>query len=98
MKIVDQSENLNMAVNLKDVAAKSSGPIQGINILARGTVSAGTVKLTASQDGITFYPLKEDGVQVELEINSFTFLRFENIYVKCDLTGVTSSDLIVEVQ
>lgn len=101
MKIVDMSvtpDALNVAVNMKEVAQASGGPIQGITLLARGTVTAGEVKLLGSFDNENFYPIKENGVQIEVEINDFTFVKYRNMYVKCDISGVTSSDLIVEVQ
>ncbi len=101
MKIVDMSltpDALNVAVNMKEAAQASGGPIQGITLLARGTVTSGTVKLLGSFDNVNFYPIRENGAQIEVEINDFTFVKYRNMFVKCDISDVISNDLIVEVQ
>ena len=89
---------LNKAVNLKDIALHQ-GISHCASLLTTGTISAGTPKLTISQDGTNFYPLNdENGEQIELEASKAIFLNFANVYLKVDLTGVTSSDLKVSIQ
>ncbi len=89
---------LNKSVNLKDVALHQ-GLTKCLSILTTGTISAGEAKLTVSQDGTNFYPLcDEEGDQITLEANKIIFLNFANIYLKVDLTDVTSSDLKVSIQ
>ena len=89
---------LNKAVNLKDVALHQ-GISRCISVLTTGTISAGTPKLTVSQDGTNFYPLNdESGNQIELESGAVIFLHFANLYLKVDLTGVTSENLKVSIQ
>ena len=93
---LSQTTPLNKAVNLKDIAVHA-GIANCYSIIATGTFT-GTPKLTISQDGTNFYPLYDiEGDQVELVQNKAVFLNFANIYLKVDLTGVTSSDLKVEI-
>lgn len=100
MKIVDKSKTpaLNVAVNLKDIARDSGGPIQGITFLTKGTVTAGEIKLEGSFDNVTFFPIKDNGAQIEIAVNDFTYIKYRNMYVRCDISNVTSNDLTVEVQ
>lgn len=89
---------LNKAVNLKDIALHQ-GISHCVSLLTTGTISAGTPKLTVSQDGTNFYPLNdENGEQIELESGTVIFLHFANLYLKVDLTGVTSEDLKIAIQ
>ena len=89
---------LNQAVNLKDVAIHQ-GLTKCLSVLTTGTVSSGTPKLTISQDGTNFYPLyNAEGEQIELEADKIIFLNFANLYLKVDLTEVSSSDLKVSIQ
>ena len=70
-----------------------------LSLLATGTISAGTPKLTISQDGDNFYPLyDEEGQQIALETGKMIFLNFSNLYLKVDLTDVISEDLKVSIQ
>lgn len=95
---LSQTTPLNKAVNLKEVTIHQ-GITHCVSILTTGTISAGTPKLTISQDGTTFYPLyNEEGEQIALESGKIIFLNFANLYLKVDLTGVTSSDLKVSIQ
>ena len=88
---------LNKTVNLKDIALHA-GISNCYSIIATGTFT-GTPKLTISHDGTNFYPLyNNDGDQIELEANKALFLNFANIYLKVDLTGVTSENLKVSIQ
>ncbi len=88
---------LNKAVNLKDIALHA-GIANCYSIIATGTFT-GTPKLTISHDGTNFYPLyNNDGEQIELEESKALFLNFANVYLKVDLTGVTSEDLKVSIQ
>ena len=88
---------LNKAINLKD-SALHTGIANCCSIIATGTFT-GTPKLTVSQDGTNFYPLyNNDGEQIELEVSKPIFLNFANLFLKVDLTGVTSSDLKVSIQ
>ena len=94
---LSQTTPLNKAVNLKDIAVHA-GIANCYSIIATGTVT-GTPKLTISHDGTNFYPLyNSDGEQIELATGKAIFLNFANIYLKVDLTGVTSSDLKVSIQ
>ena len=89
---------LNKKINLKDIALHQ-GITNCISLLTTGTISEGTPKLTVSQDGTNFYPLNDEtGEQIELESGTVIFLRFANLYLKVDLTEVTSSDLKVSIQ
>ncbi|MBO4707553.1 MAG: hypothetical protein J5594_03215 [Elusimicrobiaceae bacterium] len=99
MIITDLSQEtpLNKAVNLKDIAVHA-GIAKCYSIIATGTFT-GTPKLTISHDGTNFYPLyNNDGEQIELEASKALFLNFANVYLKVDLTGVTSEDLKVSIQ
>ena len=88
---------LNKAINLKD-SALHTGIANCCSIIATGTFT-GTPKLTVSQDGTNFYPLyNNDGEQIELEVSKPIFLNFANLFLKVDLTDVTSSDLKVSIQ
>jgi hypothetical protein len=101
MIITDNSQNpaVNKSVNLKDLANFSDGRTDCTQVLATGTISAGSVKLTVSQDNANFYPLTDEyGAQIVLTPAVPVYLKFANLYIKCDLTGVTSADLKVTVQ
>lgn len=88
---------LNKAVNLKDIAIHA-GIAKCYSVIATGTFT-GTPKLTISHDGTNFYPLyNNDGEQIELEASKAIFLNFANVFLKVDLTGVTSEDLKVSIQ
>ena len=94
---LSQTTPLNKAVNLRDIALHA-GIANCYSIIAIGTIT-GTPKLTISHDGTNFYPLyNADGDQIYLEVNKAIFLNFANVYLKVDLTDVTSSDLKVSIQ
>ena len=94
---LSQTTPLNQAVNLRDIAVHA-GIANCYSLIATGTVT-GTPKLTVSHDGTNFYPLyNNDGDQIEIEISKPIFLNFANIYLKVDLTGVTSTDLKISIQ
>jgi len=68
------------------------------SVITTGTFT-GTPKLTISHDGTNFFPLNnDDGDQIELEAGKPLFFNYANVYIKVDLTGVTSSDLKVTIQ
>ena len=95
---LSQTTPLNKAVNLKDIAFHR-GMTKCLSLLTTGTISEGTPKLTISQDGTNFYPLyDEEGEQIALESGKIIFLNFADLYLKVDLTDVTSSDLKVSIQ
>lgn len=94
---LSQTTPINKAINLKD-SALHTGIADCCSIIATGTFT-GTPKLTISQDGINFYPLYDaDGNEVVIEAEKAIFLNFANLFIKVDLTGVTSSDLKISVQ
>ena len=94
---LSQTTPINKAINLKD-SALHTGIADWCSIIATGTFT-GTPKLTISQDGINFYPLYDaDGNEVAIEAEKAIFLNFANLFIKVDLTGVTSSDLKISVQ
>lgn len=94
---LSQTTPINKAINLKD-SALHTGIADCCSIIATGTFT-GTPKLTISQDGINFYPLYDaDGNEVAIEAEKAIFLNFANLFIKVDLTGVTSSDLKISVQ
>lgn len=94
---LSQTTPLNKTINLKDVAIHQ-GLTRCLSILTTGTFT-GTPKLTISQDGTNFYPLyNEENEQVALEAGKIIFLNFADLYLKVDLTGVTSEDLKVSIQ
>ena len=99
MIITDLSQDtpINKAVNLKDIALHQ-GLSNCLSLIATGTFT-GSPKLTISQDGTNFYPLYDsDGEQVSLEAGKAVFLNFSNLFLKVDLTDVTSSDLKISIQ
>lgn len=101
VKIVDLSADpqINRSVNLMEVAQSAGGRTDGVSFLARGTVSSGEIKLLGSFDGTNWFHLQdEEGKDIVLHVGVFTELKIRNRFVKCDLTDVTSSNLIVEVQ
>lgn len=101
VKIVDLSADpqINRSVNLMEVAQSAGGRTDGVSFLARGTVSSGEIKLLGSFDGTNWFRLQdEEGKDIVLHVGVFTELKIRNRFVKCDLTDVTSSNLIVEVQ
>ena len=94
---LSQSTPLNNAINLKEVALHR-GITRCLSILTTGTFT-GTPKLTVSQDGTNFYPLyNSEGEQIELEASKIIFLNFADLFIKVDLTGVSSEDLKVSIQ
>lgn len=94
---LSQTSPLNQAVNLKDIALHK-GLTRCLSVLTTGTFT-GTPKLTISQDGTNFYPLYDDeGEQIALEASKIIFLNFADLYLKVDLTDVTSSNLKVSIQ
>ncbi len=94
---LSQTTPINKTINLKD-SALHTGIADCCSIIATGTFT-GTPKLTISQDGINFYPLYDaDGNEVAIEAEKAIFLNFANLFIKVDLTGVTSSDLKISVQ
>ncbi len=94
---LSQTTPLNKSINLKDIALHQ-GMTKCLSMLTTGTFT-GSPKLTISQDGTNFYPLyNEEGDQITLEAGKIIFLNFANLYLKVDLTDVTSSDLKVSIQ
>lgn len=101
MIITDKSQTpaVNKSVNLKTLVNFSEGRTHCAQVLATGTISAGSVKLTVSQDNATFYPLTDEyGTQITLTAGVPVYLKFANLYIKCDISGVVSSNLKVLVQ
>jgi len=97
MIIVDKANNINKPAVLAEVAQYANRPTGAVSVLATGTVT-GSPKLQMSLDGTNYVPLlNEDGEQVELTVDVPVHLRSANVWVKVDLTGVTSSDLKVEI-
>ena len=99
MIITDLSQEtpLNKTINLKDIALHQ-GLTRCLSLLTTGTFT-GTPKLEISQDGTNFYPLyDEEDQQIALEANKIIFLNFADLYLKVDLTGVTSENLKVSIQ
>ena len=94
---LSQTTPLNKKINLKEVAIHQ-GLTRCLSLLTTGTFT-GTPKLTISQDGTNFYPLyDENGEQTALEASKIIFLNFADIYLKVDLTGVSSENLKVSIQ
>lgn len=94
---LSQTTPLNNAVDLRNIALHQ-GLVKCISILTTGTFT-GTPKLTISQDGTNFYPLYDDeGEQIALEANKIIFINYANLFLKVDLTDVTSSDLKVSLK
>ena len=101
MIITDTTQNpaVNTTINLKDLGSFANGRVDCAQVLLTGTVTAGTVKLIFSQDNINFYPLTDDyGAQLALTPHVPLYLKFANIYIKCDLEGVEGQDIKVQVQ
>lgn len=94
---LSQTTPLNNAIDLRKIVGQQ-GPLQCLSILTTGTFT-GTPKLTISQDGTNFYPLyDEDGEQIALEANKIIFINYANLFLKIDLTDVSSEDLKVSIQ
>ena len=94
---LSQTTPINETINLKDIAVHQ-GLSNCLSLIATGTFT-GSPKLTISQDGTNFYPLYDsDGEQVALEAGKAVFLNFSNLFLKVDLTDVTSSDLKISIQ
>lgn len=94
---LSQTTPLNNAIDLRSIVLHQ-GPVKCISILTTGTFT-GTPKLTISQDGTNFYPLyDEEGQQIELEANKIIFINYANLFLKVDLTDVSSEDLKVSIQ
>lgn len=94
---LSQTTPINKSINLKD-SALHTGIADCCSIITTGTFS-GVPKLTVSQNGTDFYPLcDEDNNQITLETGKIIFLNFANLFIKVDLTGVTSNDLKVSIQ
>ena len=94
---LSQTTPLNKTINLKDVALHI-GMSNCLNLLTTGTFT-GTPKLEISQDGTNFYPLyNEENEQIALEADKIIFLNFTNLFIRVDLTGVSSEDLKVSIQ
>ena len=96
--LVDVANNIeNKSVVLADIAHYGSIRTDAVSVLATGTFT-GTPKLQMSLDGTNFVPLlNSDGNQVELTAGTPIHLRSANVWVKVDLTGVSSSDLKIEI-
>lgn len=91
------SPQINRAILVPEVPIHRS-ITSCVSVITTGTFT-GTPKLTISQDGTNFYPLNgDDGDQIELEAEKIIFLQYPRIYIRVDLTGVTSSDLKVTIQ
>lgn len=99
MIITDLSQDtpLNKAINLKEVALHQ-GLTRCLSLLTTGTFT-GSPKLEISQDGTNYYPLYDfEGKQIKLEAYKPIFLNFANLFLKVDLTGVSSEDLQISIQ
>ena len=98
MILVDKANNIeNKSVVLADIAHYGGRRTDAVSVLATGTFT-GTPKLQMSLDGTNFVPLLNgDGDQVELTADTPVHLRSANVWVKVDLTGVSSSDLKIEI-
>ncbi|MBR4508474.1 MAG: hypothetical protein IKP23_03265 [Elusimicrobiaceae bacterium] len=91
------SPTTNEIVNIKELALHK-GPIRYLSILTTGTFT-GTPKLEVSQDKVNFYPLyNEEGEQIELVANKIIYINFVDLYLRVDLTGVSSEDLKISIQ
>ncbi len=99
MILVDKANNIeNKSAVLADLAHYGGRKTDAVSVLATGTFT-GTPKLQMSLDGTNFVPLlNEEGEQVTLTVDTPVYLESANVWVKVDLTDVTSSDLIVEIQ
>lgn len=96
---LSQTPAVNKSINLKDVGSFSNGRVDCLQVLATGSISAGEIKLTVSQDNENFYPLNdENDEQIILQPGVPVYLKFANIFIKCDISAITSADLKVQVQ
>ena len=96
---LSQTPAVNKSIKLSDIATVTNGRSACVCFLATGTYSGGDIKLTVSQDDVNYYPLNDkDGVQIVLSANVPLYLKYANLYVKCDLTGISSENLKVTVQ
>lgn len=78
-----------------DLAAKPAKQV--VAIQAIGTWTGGSIPLLGSVDGVNFAALK-DGADnaIVLSEAGFLFLEPANIVYKLDLSGVTSSNLLIK--
>ncbi|MDR0952709.1 MAG: hypothetical protein LBM71_00750 [Elusimicrobiota bacterium] len=101
MIIVDTTQNhaVNKSINLKNLANYADGKVDCLQVLATGALTSGEVKLTISQDNINFYPLTdENGLQITLQPQNPVYLKFANLFLKCDLTSAVVENFKVQVQ
>lgn len=92
------SPQINRALEITSVPIHAGMIPSCISILATGTFT-GKPKLEVSQDGTNFYPAyNSDGEQIELESGKMIFVEYPRVFLRVDLTGVTSSDLKVTIQ
>lgn len=70
---------------------------QVVAIQAIGTWTGGDIPLLGSVDGVNFTALKDSaGDAIVLSAAGFLFLEPANIVYKLDLSGVTSSNLLIK--
>lgn len=101
MLITDLSQTpaLNKSVKLTEIAACTNGRSECISLLATGSYTGGDIKLQVSQNDVDYYPLTdENGVQIILKPDTPLYLKFANLYLKCDLTGISGENLKITVQ
>lgn len=97
MVLVDKANDINKEVVLAQVSQYGARQTDVVTVLATGTFS-GTPKLQMSLDGENYVPLLNDnGDQVSLTVDVPVFLAPANVWVKVDLTGVSSNDLKVDI-
>lgn len=96
--LVDVANNIeNKSVVLANLAQYGERKTDAVSVLATGTFT-GTPKLQMSLDGTNFVPLlDDDGNQIELTVDTPVHLKPANVWVKADLTDVSSSDLKIEI-
>ncbi|MDR1684369.1 MAG: hypothetical protein LBR90_02770, partial [Elusimicrobiota bacterium] len=74
-----QTPAVNKSVNLTEIAALSNGKTACCQILAVGDITSGEVKLSVSQDNISFFPLTDaGGEEIKLLPGAPVYLKFAN--------------------
>ena len=96
-KIVDVVNGINTSVMLSK-ASGSIKPIATIGFQAKGSWT-GDLKLLRSINGVDYSPVKlaDGSIAIFDPTNPFIDLLPTKSFIKVDMTGVTSTDLVVEV-
>lgn len=96
--LVDTVNNINKSISTHKLFAGDRLGAVRFSAIVTGTITAGTPKLMFSHDDINFVPLlNAEGDEVTLESGKIYGIDLTSGYIKVDMTGVTSSDLLITI-